>query len=64
MILPTPQSRWNNTATWLPSGEGLRETTVFWQASEQPEHINSAARKAAFISPDCSLGIAVVNGQF
>lgn len=59
-----PQSRWNNTATRLPSGEILREATVFWQTSEHPEHIINAARIAAFISTDRSLSVALVNGRF
>jgi hypothetical protein len=59
-----PQSRWNNTATWFPSGERLREATVFWQASEHPEHIINAASIAAFIGTDRRLGVAVVNDRF
>jgi len=58
-----PQSRWNNTAAWLPSGERLREATVVWHASEHPEHIKNGASIAAFIGTDRSLGGAVVNGH-
>jgi len=58
-----PQSRWNNTATCLPSGERLREATVFWQASEYPEQIITAASSAALIDADRSIGIPTVNGR-
>ncbi|VVT30063.1 hypothetical protein SPHINGO391_510215 [Sphingomonas aurantiaca] len=59
-----PQSRWNSTATRVPSGEGLRETTVFWQAFEHPEQIIIAANDAALIVADGNRSCSAVNRRF
>jgi hypothetical protein len=48
----------------VPSGEGLREATVFWQAFEHPEQIINAASNAALIVADGNRSFPAVNGRF
>jgi hypothetical protein len=60
-----PQSRWKRIAVCLPSGEGLREATVFWQASEHPAQANKAVSdNIPFIGADGSAASMLVNGGF
>jgi hypothetical protein len=58
-----PQSRWNSTAICLPSGDDLREATVFWQASEHPEQSMNAANSSGLIGAHVSLGTPPVNDR-